>query len=462
MTERNGRIRDEDAVRTPPHDLYAEKSVIGAILMSNEALDKVIPKLKAEDFYSEKNRIIYRVAKKMYQNQVPVDHTTVRHELNKLGEEKAVGGRQYLMEIVDSVPVASNAEAYMGIVRSKALLREIIDVAARVSDDAFREPDDALELLDSVERRVYALTSRIDEGAEGLKAVGDLYADVMSEISAAYEMDGSITGIPTGLVDLDKLTGGWQKKDLVVLGARPSMGKTAFVLGAAHFCAEVARNNVAIFSLEMGRNDLLKRMLSTATGISLESIRYGTMNDLDLKRLIKEISNQSKLPIFVDDDSGATVSKMRSRLRRLQNTLRNQGQSLDLVIVDYLQLMVEEGRHENRNTEISKISRGLKLLATELDVPVILLSQLSRAVDARFDKKPLLSDLRDSGAVEQDADLVLFLYREDYYDDESERKNIAEALVRKHRNGPLGTVELLWSPQVASFKTLDVYNREEV
>jgi replicative DNA helicase len=456
--ERRGRMRSvetgAEAARVPPHDLDAERAVIGAMLVSETAIAVVAERLAAEDFYSEVHRIIYGAMMRLYSRGEPIDQLTLTNELRSVNEFERIGGRPYVFQIVESVPTAANAGRYADIVRGKALLRAIIDVGSRITEDAFREPEDVSEALDSAEQLVYGVSNRTLR--EHLAPVSELAPGALEMIQRLYEQEGEVTGVETGFEDLDRLTTGFHKSDLIILAARPAMGKTALSLNAIWHAAGEKKMPVAIFSLEMSKEQLVQRLISQTTRIPAQALRSGNVKAEDWPKLVRGVAEVSRAPIWIDDTAGVTLMEIRAKVRRLASQLNVAGGlPLSLVVVDYLQLMVGQGsRAENRQQEIAEISRGLKVLARDLDVPVLAIAQLSRAVEARHDKRPLLSDLRDSGAIEQDADMVMFLYRDEYYNPESDDKGIAEIIVGKHRNGPTGKVQLAWMEQYTKFASL--------
>jgi len=443
-----------EAARVPPHDLDAERAVIGAMLVSETAIAVVAERLAAEDFYSEVHRIIYGAMMRLYSRGEPIDQLTLTNELRSVNEFERIGGRPYVFQIVESVPTAANAGRYADIVRGKALLRAIIDVGSRITEDAFREPEDVSEALDSAEQLVYGVSNRTLR--EHLAPVSELAPGALEMIQRLYEQEGEVTGVETGFEDLDRLTTGFHKSDLIILAARPAMGKTALSLNAIWHAAGEKKMPVAIFSLEMSKEQLVQRLISQTTRIPAQALRSGNVKAEDWPKLVRGVAEVSRTPIWIDDTAGVTLMEIRAKVRRLASQLNVAGGlPLSLVVVDYLQLMVGQGsRAENRQQEIAEISRGLKVLARDLDVPVLAIAQLSRAVEARHDKRPLLSDLRDSGAIEQDADMVMFLYRDEYYNPESDDKGIAEIIVGKHRNGPTGKVQLAWMEQYTKFASL--------
>jgi replicative DNA helicase len=445
-----------EASRVPPHDLDAERAVIGAMLVSETAVAAVAERLDAEDFYSEVHRIIYGAMMRLYSRGDPIDQLTLTNELRSVNEFERIGGRPYVFQIVESVPTAANAGRYADIVRGKALLRAVIDVGSRITEDAFREPENVSEALDSAEQLIYGVSNKTLR--EHLAPIKDLAPGTLEMIQRLYEQEGEVTGVETGFEDLDRLTTGFHKSDLVILAARPAMGKTAMALNAIWHASGEKKMPVAIFSLEMSKEQLVQRLISQTTRIPAQALRSGNVKAEDWPKLVRGVAEVARAPIWIDDTAGVTLMEIRAKVRRLASQLNAAGESpLSLVVVDYLQLMIggdARNRQENRQQEIAEISRGLKVLARDLDVPVLAIAQLSRAVEARHDKRPLLSDLRDSGAIEQDADMVMFLYRDEYYNSESDDKGIAEVIVGKHRNGPTGKVQLAWLEQYTKFASL--------
>jgi replicative DNA helicase len=447
----SGAANEAGAV-VPPHDLDAERAVIGAMLVSEAAVSVVGETLAAEDFYSETHRVLYGTMMRLYSRGEPIDQLTLSDELRSVGEFDRIGGRQYVFRLVESVPTAANAARYAEIVRGKALLRAVIDAGSRIQQEAFSEPDDVTQAIDAAEQLIYGVSNR--QLKDHLAPVSELAPSALEMIQRLYEQEGEVTGVESGFEDLDRLTTGFHKSDLVVLAARPAMGKTAMALNAIWHAAGDKGLPVAIFSLEMSKEQLVQRLISQTTRIRTQDLRSGNVKAEDWPKLVRGVAEVAKAPIWIDDTAGITLMEMRAKVRRLVSRLNAQGGlPLSLVVVDYLQLMVGSSR-ENRQQEISEISRGLKVLARDLDVPVLAIAQLSRAVEARHDKRPLLSDLRDSGAIEQDADMVMFLYRDEYYNSDSDDKGIAEVIVGKHRNGPTGKVQLAWLEQYTKFASL--------
>jgi replicative DNA helicase len=463
--ERRGRIRGVpsgaagDAL-VPPHDLDAERAVIGAMLVSETAVSVVGEVLAVEDFYSETHRVLYGAMMRLYSRGEPIDQLTLTNELRSMGEFDRIGGRQYVFRIVESVPTAANAARYAEIVRGKALLRAVIDAGSRIQQEAFTEPEDVTQALDAAEQLIYSISNR--QLKEYLAPISELAPSTLEMIQRLYEAEGEVTGVESGFEDLDQKTTGFHKSDLIVLAARPAMGKTALALNIIWHAAGFKGLPVAVFSLEMSKEQLVQRLISQITRIRTQDLRSGNVKAEDWPKLVRGVAEVSRAPIWIDDTAGVTLMEMRAKVRRLASRLNAQanadgqgGASLSLVVVDYLQLMAGGStRSENRQQEIAEISRGLKVLARDLDVPVLAVAQLSRAVEQRHDKRPLLSDLRDSGAIEQDADVVMFLYRDEYYNPDSDDKGIAEIIIGKHRNGPTGMVKLAWLSQYTKFASL--------
>jgi replicative DNA helicase len=455
--ERRGRIREvkggAEGARVPPHDLDAERAVIGAMLVSETAVAAVAEALSAEDFYSEIHRILFGAMLRLYTRGDPIDQLTLANELRSVNEFEKIGGRAYIFQLVESVPTASNAARYAEIVRGKAFLRSMIDAGSRMLEDAFQEPENVNEVLDAAEQLIYNISTQ-SLGAH-LAPVSELATDTLELIQRLYETEGPVTGVETGFGDLDRLTTGFHKSDLVILAARPAMGKTALALNAIQHIAGTNGHPVAVFSLEMSKEQLVQRLISQETRIKTQDLRNGNVTAQDWPKLVRGVANLRRAPIWIDDTAGVTLMEIRAKVRRLASRLASQGKPLSLVVVDYLQLMMSQSyRAENRQQEIAEISRGLKVLARDLDVPVLAISQLSRAVEQRHDKRPMLADLRDSGAIEQDADLVMFLYRDEYYNPDTDDKGIAEIIIGKHRNGPTGKVQLAWMEQYTKFASL--------
>lgn len=439
---------DEQIMRVPPNNADAEKSVLGCMMQDREALSLAFELLHADDFYQPANREIFDAMHQLNQQGMPIDLVTVDDELSRRGTLEGVGGTNYLVELTECTPSTVNARAYMQIVDEKAILRRMIKATGDISASCYQQADPVSDILGVAEKSIFDIVMRKNEGAT-LKHISDVLPDTYLRIEQLTELKGSIDGVPMGFVDLDNLLTGLHGGELVIVGARPSMGKSAFGLNITGYAGTHAGKSVAYFSLEMPNDQLAMRLLCSDAKVDMQSVRHGSLRDDDWVRLSSTLGPLAASNIYMDDTSGITPSQLRSRCRRLKME-----RGLDMVVVDYLQLMSADGRVENRQNEVSEISRNLKSIAKELNVPIVALAQLSRAGAQRSDKRPILSDLRDSGAIEQDADVIMFLHREEYYDPNTEDKNVAEVIVAKQRNGPLGTVKLAWLGQYTRFASL--------
>ncbi len=436
--------------RMPPQNIEAEQSVLGAMLIEKEAISKVTEVLKAHDFYREANRTIYEAILDLFNRNEGVDLITVTEVLRRDNKLEGVGGIAYITSLANAMPTAANVLYHAKIVEEKALLRNLINVSTQIAGMGYDGAEDAAHILDKSEKMMLEVANR--RMGRAFTPIKEILFSAFSKIEQLYATKGGITGIATGFKDFDRLTAGLQPSDLVLIAARPSMGKTAFVLNIAQHVAIREKQSVAFFSLEMSKEQLVQRMLCAEAGIDAQRLRIGELEDNDWKKLVSAADRLSSAGIFIDDTPGITVMEMRSKARRLKVE-----HDLKLIIVDYLQLMQgssSSGKSENRQQEISEISRSLKALARELNVPVVALSQLSRGVESRQIKRPMLSDLRESGSLEQDADIVSFLYREDYYNPETDKKNITEIIIAKHRNGPVDTVQLFFHKAFTKFSDL--------
>ncbi len=431
--------------RIPPHNQEAEQSVIGSMMIDPEAIAASSSILKEEDFFQKPYALLFRAIVDLDASGRPVDPVTLQDRLRELDAPEDLANAQTLAELVASVPVSTNAKHYAKIVAEKAQLRRMIRTMETLTAECYADREKAEDLSDKMEKQVFQLLSR-RQGRE-LTPISEIVIDALDRISAASRQNSSITGLATGFHDLDYKTSGFQPSDLILIAARPSMGKTAFVLNIGAHMAFHEHRRVAIFSLEMSKEQLVNRLLAQEANIDASMLRNGRLKDSEWERLVMGADVIGKSNLIIDDTPGISVPELRSKCRRM----KLEG-GLDCIMVDYLQLMSGSGRSsDSRQQEISEISRGLKEVARELHVPLIALSQLSRAVEQRPDHRPVLSDLRESGAIEQDADVVIFLYRDDYYNKDSERQGIADILIRKQRNGPLGDVELVWLPEYTKF-----------
>ena len=438
-------------VPAPPQNIEAEASLLGAILIDTDAIVKIADRISVEDFYDPRHARIYEALRVLYERRSAIDVLTLSDQLKGNGFLEMVGGPSYLTELTNFVPTAAHVEQYADIVAQKALRRRLISASADMADLGRDESKALQELIEEAESRLFEVSQKhVKQSVVSLESV---LAESFERLDDLHKDKNKIRGIPSGYRDLDNLLAGFQRSDLFILAARPSMGKTAFVLNLAHKVATLAKESVLVFSLEMSKEQLVDRLLAMESGVDAWALRTGKLTDDDFERLGEAMGTLSEAKIYIDDTPGITVSDLRTKARREAHT-----QSLGLVIVDYLQLMSGGGKYSsegNRVQEISEISRGLKGIARELNVPVIALSQLSRSVESRSPKIPQLSDLRESGSIEQDADVVAFLYREDYYEPDSERKNIMDVLIKKHRNGPTGGVELYFDRDKQRIRSLD-------
>ena len=439
--------------RLPPHNIEAEQSVLGSLLIDRDAIIKVAAYLKADDFYITANGLIYQAVIDLYNKREPTDFVTLSDELGRRDVLDEIGGVTYLSSLLNTVPTAVHVEYYGRIVERQATRRRLIDAGTEIVGIGFRDGIDTEDALDEAERTLFDVSQK--RQTKDFEAIADVIDRYFDQIDYLQQHRGDIVGVPTDFKDLDRLTGGLQRSDLLILAARPSMGKTSLALGVAYGAAVQHGRSVGIFSLEMSSDQLVQRLLSTETGIDSHRLRLGMIDDTEWDRISRAFGRLSEAKIFIDDDANASIMDVRSKCRRLQAE-----SGLDLVIIDYLQLMSGK-RSENRVQEISEISRGLKGLARELNIPVIALSQLSRAVETRADHRPMLSDLRESGSIEQDADIVMFIYREEKYDENSDKKGIAELIIAKHRNGPVGSINLRFFDQTARFADLELYREPD-
>jgi len=443
-----------DNIKVPPYNLEAEQSVLGSMLLSKEAAIIAAERLKSEDFYKEAHRIIFDVLLEFNENREPADLITVTEALRARKQLEQVGGVTYLTTLTEVVPTAANISYYCDIVEEKALLRRLINTASSIMSMAYEAKDDAASVLDEAERMIFDIVQK--RRVENFHHIKDILLSTFERIEELYNSEGGITGVPTGFPDLDAMTSGLQPSDLILIAARPSMGKTSFALNIAANAAIRHKIPVAIFSLEMSKEQLVQRLLCAESNVDSHRLRTGRLEDDDWPRLARAMGPLSEAPIYIDDTPGISCLNLRAKARRLKAE-----KGLGLIVIDYLQLMTGKGSSENRQQEISDISRSLKALARELSVPVVALSQLSRAPEVRADHRPILSDLRESGSQEQDSDVVAFLYRDDYYNPDSEKKNIAEVIIAKQRNGPTGVVELVWLAKFTKFASLEKYRQSQ-
>lgn len=433
--------------RIPPHNIEAEQSVIGCMLLDKEIISTVTEILKSDDFYREDHREIFESIMDLFDKGEPVDIITVSEQLKVRGSLENVGGLEYLTNITTSVPTTSNARHYAKIVEEKSILRKLIKASSDIVNMGYEASDEVTYVLDRAEKNIFDILQK--RNMQGFSHIKDIIVDTFNRLEELYNNNGQITGIPTGFVDLDYKTSGLHNSDLILVAARPAMGKTAFALNIAQYAAVHRHVPVAIFNLEMSKEQLVNRMLSIESMVDAQKMKTGKLEDDDWQKIARTLGPMSEAPIYIDDTPGTSIMEIRAKCRRLKLE-----KNLGLVVIDYLQLMQGRGKTESRQQEISEISRSLKILAKEINVPIITLSQLSRAPEARADHRPMLSDLRESGAIEQDADIVMFLYRDDYYNPDTDKKNIAEVILAKHRSGSTGTVELVWMGQYTKFANL--------
>lgn len=437
--------------KVPPHDTEAEQAVLGSMLTDQDAVVDAIEKLKTEDFYRDDNKFIFEAMLNLYNKAEPIDIITVKDELVAIGKFEVVGGIEYLATLPDKVPITSNAIKYIEIVEEKSILRKLIKTANDLIALGYAQNEDVDIIIEQAEKRIFDIMQ--GKNQKGYTPLKDILVEAFSEIEKLYNQKEAITGIPTGFADLDYKTAGLHKSDLILVAARPAMGKSAFALNIATHAAINAKVPTVIFNLEMSKAQLVNRMLCSEAMVDSNKIRTGKIDEEDWVKLATALGPLSEAPVYIDDTPGITVAEIRAKCRKLKVE-----KNIGLVVIDYLQLIQGSGKkNASREQEISEISRSLKILAKELDIPVIALSQLSRAAEQRADHRPMLSDLRESGAIEQDADIVMFLYRDDYYNPDSDKKNIAEIILAKHRSGSTGTVELLWLGNYTKFANIEKY-----
>ncbi len=437
-----------ELMKTPPHDMRAEQSVLGAMILDKEAILDIVEIIKADDFYRGAHTEIFDAVMTLYEKNEPVDMITLGDELSKREALENIGGIEYLNDLTTAGIITTNARYYAKIIEEKSMLRRLINASTEILEMGY-STETAENVLEIAEKSIFDISQK--KNRDGFSAIKDILIETYEDIEKAYESTESITGLSTGFRDLDFKTSGLQSSDLILVAARPSMGKTAF---SVNLCQNVATQNegasVAIFSLEMAKSQLVQRMLATQAGVGLGKIRNGDLTPEDWAKLASASAPLSEAKVFIDDTPGITIMEMRAKCRRLKME-----KGLDMIMIDYLQLMSGGGKQQSREQEISEISRGLKGIAREMDCPVIALSQLSRAPELRADHRPILSDLRESGAIEQDADIVMFLYRDEYYFNDSEKKGIGEIIIAKQRNGETGTVELAWLGDLVKFVNLE-------
>ena len=440
-----------DLTKIPPSDVEAEQAVLGSMLTDKDAVISAIEVLKEEDFYREDNKAIYRAILNLYSSSEPIDIITVKAELASIGKLEAIGGLEYLAELPDKVPTTANVEKYIKIVEEKSILRSLIKTANEIITLGYDEANEADTIMDEAEKKIFNIMQK--KATKTYTPIKDVLVETFAKLEELYNEKKHVTGVPTGFSDLDYKTAGLHNSDLILIAARPAMGKSAFALNLATNAAVRANVPVAIFSLEMSKEQMVNRILCSEAMVDSNKVRTGKIEEDDWGKLAGALGPLSESEIYIDDTPGISVMEIRAKCRKLKLE-----KNIGLVVIDYLQLVqASNNRRGSREQEISEISRSLKILAKEINVPVIALSQLSRAPEQRPDHRPMLSDLRESGAIEQDADIVMFLYRDDYYNEDSEKKNIAEVIIAKHRSGSTGTVELLWLGNYTKFANIEKY-----
>ena len=430
-----------------PQSLEAEQAVLAAMFNDRDAILEVIPLLKESDFYRHDHGVLFATMRKMNEQNIPVDLVTITAQLDKDGNLEKAGGITYVAQIANSLGSASNIVHYAGIVKEKAVLRDLISIASNISNRSYDDTEETEKILDDAERMVLEISQKRDRS--GLTPISEVIDDTLSQLEILSQKKEGLTGLTSGFIDLDRITSGWQKSDFIILAARPAMGKTAFALNMAQNAAIATHEPVAIFSLEMSKEQLVNRMVSSMAEIDQQTLRNGRIYGDDWVQLVNAIAPLAEAPVYIDDTPAISVREVRAKARRLKTE-----RGLSLVIIDYLQLMGSTGRIESRQQEVSQISRSLKALARELDIPIIALSQLSRSVEQGQEKKPSLSHLRESGSLEQDADIAMFIYRDEYYNEDSEKKGQAEIIIAKHRNGATGSVDLSFRKEFTKFGNL--------
>ena len=439
--------------KVPPHDIEAEQAVLGSMLTDKDAVVSAIEVLKEEDFYRDDNQNIYRAIMNLYSKGESIDVITTKDELTSMNKLDAVGGLEYLVSLPDKVPTTANVEKYVKIVEEKSLLRALIKSANEMINMGYAQNEEIDQIMDGAEKRIFDIMQR--KSKKGYTAIKDILVDTFAELQELYNNKQHITGVASGFFDLDSKTSGFQKSDLVLIAARPAMGKTAFALNIATNAALKGNTPVVIFSLEMSQKQCTNRILCAHAMCDSQRVARGQLDDDEWSKLAIASGELSESAgIYIDDTPGITVAEIRAKCRKLKLE-----KDIGLIVIDYLQLVQGSGKTNSREQEIAEISRSLKILAKEIDVPVIALSQLSRAPEARQDHRPMLQDLRESGSIEQDADKVMFIYRDDYYNNQENPTNIAEIIIAKNRSGPVGTAKLLWMSQYTKFE--NIYNGAE-
>ena len=434
--------------RVLPHSVEAEQSVIGSMIMDRDAIMTASEVITSEDFYQSQYGVLFDAMLELYNEGKPVDLVTLQERLREKDVPPEISSLEFAKDLLDAVPTSANVRHYATIVQEKSMLRKLIKVNEEIANTCYLAKERTEDILEETEKKIFDLLQYRSTG--DFVPIKQVVLNALDKIEKASKNKGTVTGIPTGFIDLDYKTSGFQPSDLILIAARPSMGKTAFVLNVAQNMAFKEGKTVAIFSLEMSKEQLVNRLFSLESKVDSQALRTGNLTDEDWAKLIEGAAVVGKSNLIIDDTPGISIAELRSKCRKFKLE-----HNLGIIIIDYLQLMSGGKRSESRQQEISEISRSLKAVARELNVPVVALSQLSRAVEQRPDHRPMLSDLRESGAIEQDADVVMFLYRDDYYNKDTDKKNIAEVIIAKQRNGPIGTVELVWLPNYTKFANMN-------
>ena len=438
--------------KIPPNDVEAEQAVIGSMLTDRDAVISAIEVLKEEDFYREDNKTIYEAILNLYNRSEPIDIITLKAELTSMGMFDKIGGLEYIVGLPEKVPTTANVEKYISIVKEKSELRRLIKAANEIIEHGYDPSENIDDIMNSAEKKIFNIMQ--DKDQKSYSPIQDVLIDAFTELEQLYNQKQHITGVPTGFIDLDYKTAGLHNSDLILIAARPAMGKSAFALNIATNAALKAKVPAVLFSLEMSKEQMVNRILCSEAMVDSNKVRTGKIDDDDWIKLADTMGDLSEAPIYIDDTPGISINEIRAKCRKLKLE-----KNIGLVVIDYLQLVQGSSKRSqgSREQEISEISRSLKILAKEINVPVIALSQLSRAPEQRPDHRPMLSDLRESGAIEQDADIVMFLYRDDYYNEDSEDKGLAEVIVAKHRAGSTGTVKLVWLGNYTKFANMERY-----
>ncbi|WP_373368744.1 replicative DNA helicase [Clostridium weizhouense] len=440
-------------MRSLPQSIEAEQSVIGSMIIDKTAIAKTLEHLEEEDFYRDGHKIIFRAILDMFKKDIAIDLVTLLEHLKSIDMLERAGGVTYISEISSSVPTTANLTSYIKIVEEKSILRKLIKASTSIIEESYNKQGEVEDVLDIAEKKIFDIAEK--KTSKDFEPLSDVLERGFLEIERLFNNRGEITGVGSGFSDLDAKTSGFQKGDMVLIAARPSMGKTTFALNIAEHAALREGKSVVIFSLEMSKEQLAYKLLCSEANVDMLRLRTGELDDKDWENIAKATGPLSKAKVYIDDTAGVSVMEMRSKCRRLKMEY-----GIDLIVIDYLQLMSGSSGSDNRQQEVSEISRSIKALAKEMECPVIALSQLSRAPEQRADHRPMLSDLRESGSIEQDADVVMFLYRDEYYNKETEDRNMAECIIAKQRNGPVGTAKLAWLGQYSKFGNLDVIHKE--